>query len=232
MKKLLVLFLTLMFVWSSISFAGIASTYKYQLSIVDENGQPVTYDAKEGTLYVKTVDTNTNASLWPTPDTSTGTMTGAVAPDANGKIEFFAVAASYDIHFQFRGKSYIYEDVTPGSDHRLTVEKNLRPILLDTEALKQKTTDASAFDVPLSGSFFLIRPSASVGVRELSEVGGVLGRRISLLFQGTGPFPIAAPSSGTNILLTGVAGTINVGPGTVLDFVYDGTNWVGFSPKT
>lgn len=229
MKKLISLMLAgLMILWAFPAFAGgsSVSTYKYNLQIVDENDDPVTTGT--ASVYVKTINTQTNASVWPTDNTTSGTLSGNVTTDEMGEIiSFFGVATSYDVQVQYKGKTYLYEDFAPTSDRRIKVQKLQPAIDLATNRL---TTPYSVLTIPVAGDFFHV-DSSGEAVHEISETGQLAGRRVSLLFNSTsGTFGLK-PSS-TNIAIssgisgtTAAVGTLTLGSGTVLELIYDGTLW-------
>lgn len=214
MKKIFLISLVLMLAFTGLSFAASASTYKYNLQVVDENGQPVTGISY---VYVYTVNTTTLASIWANENTNTGTLSGLIAPDStNAGIVFYSTATTVDVHFQFRGKSYVYESVAPGSERKLTVEKNRPEIDLATNRL---TSSYDVVTVPVGGDFFLVDTAA---ISELAEANHTVGRTVKLLFGAT---TTALANRGTNLAVQGKVGTFTVGSGTLLEVVYDGTLW-------
>lgn len=221
MKKLAILFLVLSMILPVSAFAKGASTYKYHVEVVDLNGDPVTDET--ATIYVKTVNTNTNASIWPAADTTTGTLTGAVTIDANGKGEWYGTATSYDVVVQYRGDTYVYQDFAPSSDKRIVVDTK-EPVV----DLNSLVASGSTVTLPLYGDFFQI--SGTTNINNITSTGHQIGKRVLLLFGGNlqigenGNITISqtfggAANTGAN------AGTLTVGSGTLLEVVWDGTKW-------
>lgn len=217
MKKFLALFLVMALVVPQMLFAGPASTYKYEIRIVDQFDEPI---ASGATLRVKTVNTNTDASVWPTPNTMSGTLSGAVTPDSMGIARFYSTETSHDVIVHYRGKVYAYMGVTPGSDRRIEVQKFDAAINLDTDAIASSDT----LTVPLKGNFF--RVTGTTNINNISSTGQQIGKEIALLFSGQ----LSLGENG-NISMGRAVGTVNVGgtlqvaSGTVIKFLWDGTKW-------
>lgn len=225
MKKLFSLIFAFALVLSLVGPVEASSLYKYNLQFVDENGKAVVSDVY---VRVATVNTVTDASVWPQDDNVTcgddcGTLTGAVTPDTTtGSVLFWSTATSHDVFYQHGGQSYVFRGVTPGSDRRLFV---LRDQPLPSTQLDQNPI-ASAADLvlPHGGNFF--RVTGTTNINRISETGQQDGRRVMLLFAGT---KLGIGQSG-NVLVPGTGGTLNVGAGTLLDVVFDGTTWRVLNP--
>lgn len=202
-------------VFSSQAFA--ATTWKYEVQIVDQFGQPVTSGA---TVRVKTVSTDTDASVWPSPDTTTGTLTGAVTPDTtSGIARFYSTATSHDVIVHYRGQLYTYAGVTPSSDRRVQVQKFNAAIDLDTDSVAKS---AGVVTIPLKGNFF--RVTGTDQVRTITSTGHQIGKRVTLLFTGATDL-----HTDDNIALGNgkILGTVQqIGAGTAIDAIWDGTNWL------
>lgn len=202
---------------SNVAQAGIASTYKYEVRIVDQYDEPI---ASGATVRVKTAGTDTDASIWPTDDTSTGTLTGSVTPDSTGIARFYGLATSYDIIVHYRGNVYAYEGITPGKDRRVQVDKFDAAINLDTDSVAVSAS-TGAITVPLKGDFF--RVTGTSQLRTITSTGHQIGKRITLFF-----------ASGLNIHTDGnivVGGKLigslqEVGAGSAIEVRWTGSKWV------
>lgn len=194
-----------------------ASTYKYEVRIVDQFDEPIASDA---TVRVKTVDTNTDASIWPSDDTETGTLTGAVTPDSNGIARFYSTATSHDVIVHYRGKVYAYEGITPGKDRRVQVEKFDAAIDLDTDSVALST---NTITVPLKGNLF--RVTGTGQFRTITDTGHQIGKRLTLIFAAAAGTDAPIHSDG-NIVPRISEGTIQrVGAGSAIQVVWDGSKW-------
>lgn len=216
MKKFLALILAVALgLMQPVAFA--ASTYKYELRIVDQFDEPI---ASGATIRVKTVSTNTDASIWPSDNTETGTLTGSVTPGSDGIAVFYSTATSHDVIVHYRGKVYTYEGITPGKDRRVQVEKFDAAISLDTDAV---TISSNTITVPLKGNFFLVHGTGQL--RTITSTGHQIGKRLTLVFgaSSTVDTPI---HSNDNIVPRITEGTIQrVGAGSAIQVIWDGSKW-------
>jgi len=232
MRKLLCFFVVFSMILPISLFAAGASTYKYDLQIVDEYDQPIESGAY---LYVHDAGTVTQSTIWPSDDTTTGTLTGAVTVDSDGGARFYGTGTSYDIDVSYGGQHYFVKALTPGGQRRIKV----RRIQDNTGSLDERAVTYTAnrrLTLTIGGNFFIVRGTAGIGIVEIAETGHTVGERVLLLFEND--TQIKPSSTGTNIVVsqcrTGTNGrpnsTMYVGSGTMVEIVYDGTKWILLSP--
>lgn len=227
MKKLIALSCAILLCVLGISPTAFAvSTYKYEISVVDEYGQPIS----DVNLQVLDANTSNVTKIWSTDDTTTGTLTtGTVVPASDGGTTFYATASSYDIAVNFRGKSYL-KTVTPGGNRRITLSRDFRAVDLNTPNSGEEIPAKHDLKIPLAGDFFRVSfstTSADQNIDRISETYQQPGRRVLLLFSGAAAGVLAIGQSQNIRTTTGTTakGTVSVQDGTLVEAVFDGTLW-------
>lgn len=198
------------------------STYKYQLEVVNEVGDPVT----SGLLVrvKKTDNTNTDASIWATNDTTSGTLTGSITDDGDGVLTWYAITSTVDVVMQYRGQMYVLLDFTPGSDKRVVVSDQIPAIDLDN-----LIPSADTMSLPLWGDFFQI--SGTTSINNIESTGHQIGHTVKLLFGDgleigqNGNITISQKFGGDAAAQNIYAGTLTCGAGTLIQMLWDGTKW-------
>ena len=200
------------------------STYKYQVEVVNEVGNSVT----SGLLVrvKKTDNTNTDATIWTTNDTTTGTLTGGITDDGDGVLTWYATTPTVDVIMQYRGRMYVLLDFAPGDETRIVVSDQVPPIDFDNVI-----PSADTMSLPLWRDVFQI--SGTTNINNIESTGHQIGKVVKLLFGGNlqigqnGNITISQKFGGNygGTSPNALSGTLTVGSGSLIEMMWDGTKW-------